>query len=342
MAVLHATDIDDMVAGTLKHMRRNKFSQIATELQNYEMMSRWLRKEKVIMSDGLSIEETLMYKVGGNAKWTGLWGTDDLDFTDHLKKMEIPWRYIQTYWAYDVREQKLNSGKSMVQNILKPRRIGAIIDMAALLEEGAWTAPAVADNETPYGLPYYIVKNAAEGFNGGLPGAHTTIAGIDLTEVPTFKNWTGQYVDVSTGDLLLKMRKGALKTKFKAPVGVKEFRGYKGNRYRWYMNADTLLALTDLATKQNDNIGPDLGKMDGMTTFNGNPLVYVPYLDLDTTNPLYGIDHGSFFVAVLKGNYLTESKVATVPGRHNVRQQFVDLAFNFVCRDRRANLVFHV
>ena len=45
-----------------------------------------------------------------------------------------------------------------------------MIALAELVENAGWTKPASSSDETePYGLTYWIVKNATTGFTGGLP-----------------------------------------------------------------------------------------------------------------------------------------------------------------------------
>jgi hypothetical protein len=76
--------------------------------------------------------------------------------------------------------------------------------------------------------------------------------------------------------------------------------------------------------------------------FRNHPIIWVPKLDADTTNPVYGVDHSTFYPICLRGNYLRESKPMTDATQHNVYQVFVDLSYNYICLDRRRNWVFYV
>ena len=81
--------------------------------------------------------------------------------------------------------------------------------------------------------------------------------------------------------------------------------------------------------------------MDGQAVFKKIQFNWVPKLDDDTENPVYGIDITSFFPVVLAGDYLRESSPAKAAKQHNVFEVFVDLSYNFLCIDRRRNFVIH-
>ncbi len=197
----------------------------------------------------------------------------------------------------------------------------------------------MSDTKLPYGLPYYIVKNATTGFNGGAPSGHTTVAGVSLTDSPTFKNYTAAYVSVTKPDLVKKMRTAARKIKFVSPVQVPEYRG--SQRQHIYVNETTIADIETLGENQNENLGRDIASQDGRMVFHGNPIVYVPQLDTDTSNPVYMVDHGTFYPVCLKGDYLRESE-NKAPNQHNLTQYFVDLTYNFLCVDRRRNAVIYI
>lgn len=76
MASVHATDIADLVVTTLRDLGPLKFQQIAQSLQDYEVFSKWFRKDKVVFDSGIGIQRTLMTSVSGTAKHTGLLDED--------------------------------------------------------------------------------------------------------------------------------------------------------------------------------------------------------------------------------------------------------------------------
>lgn len=342
MATLQATDIADLVAGTLRELGRMKFQQIAQNLRRYEVMSKWLKGDRITFDEGIGIQRTLMTKTIGAARHTGLFNTDDVNIGDVMKQLQIGWVHADASWGFDRRELLMNRGASRIFDIVKGRRVGAMIDLAELLEIAAWSAPTVAQTELPFGVPYWIVKNATQGFNGGLPQDHTTLAGINLTDVPTFKNWTDVYSAFSKGDAVKKLRKAHRKVGFMSPIDVDDYRKGTGKEQRLYVNDDTIDAIEDIGEAQNDNLGRDIAPFDGTAmTFRRHPIVNLPVLNDDSQNPIYMIDHSTFSPVVLKGNFLEESKPEKAANSHNSFEVFVDLSYNFLCVDRRRNAVLY-
>jgi hypothetical protein len=239
-------------------------------------------------------------------------------------------------------EVLMNRGRAMVLNIIEPRRADALLSLVEEIEDKCWESPASASGKEPMGIPYYVVKNATTGFNGGLPSGHTTVAGVNITDVPNYKNYTGQYVNASRTDLIAAMRTAHRKCRFKSPINIDDYRKGNGDRYRIYVNESTIQDLENEGSAQNDNLGRDLAQLDNTLVFRNHPIIWVPKLDSDTTNPVYMLDMSSFYPVVLRGDYLRESPAAAAPHQHNAYQFFVDLTFNLLCVDRRRQAVFYV
>ena len=348
-----ATDIADLVAGTLRDLGRMKFEEIASNLQEYEVMQKWLRKDKVQFSDGIGISRNLMTKLSNQAEHVGLLDTDSADIPDLMDTLTIDWRHAQSKWAFVYQELLMNRGQSLIFNVIKPRRTDSMISLAEELEGKAFSVPAVANKTEPFGLPYWVVYNATTGFNGGLPGSHTTVGGVSLTDSPNFKNYTVNYTSVTKADLIAKLRTMQRKVGWKPVVGTPNYSAAFGGgaRYRCYVNETVLLGLEDIGESQNENLGRDLAPMGGSNqvyevdhtlTFRKYPIVWVPQLD-DTsvftaaTNPFYLIDHSTFYPVCLKGDFLRESPPEKAPNQHNTFRVFVDLSYNFLCVNRRRN-----
>lgn len=337
MPQLSARDIADLVTGTLDDLGRLRFQQIVQDLQDYEIMGRWLKEDRVVVGSGVGIKRTLMLKRGGVAKHTGLFATDDVNISDHLAQLDVPWRQATTSWGFEHREVLMNRGPDLIVNVIKPRRVAAMIDLAQELEDKAWVqVPSSTDTLLPFSIPFWIVANATTGFNGGAPSGHTTVAGINPTTYPNFKNYTAQYTNVTKADLISKMRTAQRKIGFKSPVTVNDFRGGKGDRYRIYVNDPTITSLEDIGESQNENLGKDIASIDGgQLVFRRHPIRWVAGLDNEAKNPIYMIDHSVFHPVVLKGDDLRESEPRQAPKQHNTFEVFVDLSYNFVCVDRR-------
>ena len=342
MADLDAKSIADLVASTLDELGRMKFQQIAQNLQDYEVFSHWFKRDKVAFDSGIGIQRTLMNKLSGAAKHVGLMETDTVNITDVIDQLTIPWRHAQTSWAFIYQETLMNRGEALIFNVIEPRRAASLIDLVEELENKAWASPSSSNVTEPYGIPYWIVTNASTGFNGGAPSGHSTVGGVSLTDSPTFKNYTFQYVNKSKADLVKKLRTAHRKCGFKSPITIQDYRGTQGQRYRLYVNETTIAAFEDIGEAQNENLGRDLASMDGTMVFRNHPIIWVPKLDADSTDPVYGVDHSTFYPVCLSGDYLRESEAKPAPSQHNVFQVFVDLSYNYLCVDRRRNWVGYV
>lgn len=342
MATLDANSILDLVKGTLKKLGRFKFEQIAQDLQDYEMMGRWLKEDKMQESGGIGIQRNLMTSYSGDASHVGLFEVDNVNVSDVMAQMTVPWRHATTSYAYERREILMNSGdpKSMVFNIIKPRRAEKMISLAEELEDKAWAAPSTTSVTDPYGVPYYVVANDTTGFNGGNPGSHTSCAGINSTTTPGWKNYTAKYTSVTKTDLIKKMRAAHWNTRFMSPVDINDYRKGKGQRFRIYTTYDVLASMEDIGEAQNENLGRDIASMDGTITFRKHPIMAVPWLQNNVSNaPVYMIDHNTWYPVVLSGDYMHETPPKYKDSQHNVIVVHVDLSYNFVCVDRRRNAV---
>jgi hypothetical protein len=351
MPVLSDSEILDLVTTTLRDLGPPRFQQIAQQLQDYEVMSKWLKGDKVQIDSGYGIQRTLMVGLAGSAAHVGLYETDDVDVKDLLTNMTVPWRHARTFWAFERREMLMNSGKALVTKLIEPRRAGATIDMAQELEDKAWAAPDASDTKYPYGIPYWITCNSTAGFNGTVSYGHTTKGGVNPTQFSAVKNYSGTYTTVSKSDLIKKLRTAKRKTGWKSPVSIQDYRGGKADQYRLYVNETTMSSFEDVGESQNENLGRDVASIDETIVFRKHPIIYVPKLDSHSikttanaavTNPVYMVDHSTFFPVVLKGDFLRESDTMIVPGQHNVYTTFTDLTYNFICIDCRRQAVLYV
>jgi len=343
MPTLTDQEIKDLVAGTMHEMGPPRFQQVAQNLQEYEVMEKWLREDKVTVDNGIGIQRALMTKLAGAAKHLGLAEVDDVDITDLMDQINVPWRHADTYWAYERRELLMNRGKALIFKVIQPRRVGAMIDLAEELESKAWSCPAVDDKVLPMGVPYWVVTNATTGFNGGAPAGHTTVGGINPTTTPKWRNFTGTYGAVSKADMIKTLRKMHRKCRWRSPVTIQDFRGPVGEKYRCYTDEETLSNIEDVGEAQNENLGRDIASMDGTIVFRKHPIVWIPQLDETppAANPFYMINHATFYPVVLEGDYLRETKPEKKGDQHNVFVVFVDLSYNFICIDRRRNGVVY-
>lgn len=333
-------EVLDLVNSTLKDLGDVSFEQIAQRLTDYEIMRRLLKKERILIKSGTGFQRRVMLDHSGSARHVQMFEGDNTSITDVLKVLNVPWRHAMADHSIERREILMNSGASELVDLLKVRRLDAVISITEELETKGWSAPASSANVTDaWGIPYWITKDTSEGFNGGNPSGFSTKGGIDSTPNKRWKNWTAQYSAATKTDLIRRMRRAHARTNFKSPENIKDLRTGRGERFRIYMNLETLLLIEELAEAQNDQLGRDIASMDGSSVFKKNPLIQVPELASDATDPVYMLDTNTIFIAALAGDVLQESGMLKKANAHNVFESFIDLTYNFVCVDPRRNAV---
>lgn len=343
-----AADMPDLIAVTLPQLGRMKFQQIYQDLQEFEVMGKWLKKSNVkVKENGVAVHENIMIgDATSSAAHTGYMDEDSTDIQDVMKTLKVDWKHIQTKWAVVYQTDILmNSGESEIVNLIKTRRCKAMIDLAQEFEDKAFGAvPATDDEVSSYGLKYWIVQNATTGFHGGAPSGYTTVGNLNPTSLSRWRNFSGTYSGVVTKLGAIKtLRKAARQCGWKSPVQVPDYMSSanNGQKYRLYVNETTISEIEDVGENQNENLGKDIASMDGTIVFRKHPIIWIPKLDADTNNPIYFINHDTFKVCVLKGDFLREGKAEKAPNQHNVFQTFVDTTYQYLCDDRRRNAVIY-
>lgn len=328
--------IADMIKSTRKDEGRLKWTNLSNSLQEYIAMSQIMKKERVQFESGNSIQWNIQTGTNGAAHPTGINQTDTYTQSDVLNVASVPWRHCTTNWSIDRRLLAMNRDPAKIVDLIKLGRCDALSSQARMMEDHFWGKPADSnDTLLPFGIDYWIVSNATEGFNGGNASGFTSgPGGLDSSVYTAWKNYTAQYTDVSKIDLIRKWRRASTMTRFKPPVENPNYSA--GSRYGYYMNYDTYSALEEALEAQNDNLGNDVASKDGKVMFKGVACTYVPKLDALSTDPVYGIDWGVFRVAVLKGEYMVESEPRLSSNSHYITVTDVDTSYNYMCYDRRS------
>lgn len=343
MPVLQASGIGDLVTTTLSELGRLKFTDLMSDYQNTIALKRIMKKAKMTFDSGKSVSFNVITDHNNSARFVGLGATDQVDIPNVMTTGDVPWRHITWNWAMEGREPIMNAAPAKIVDLIKTRRIAAFGSAIIKFEQALWQAPATTDTTSPYGIPYWVVKSntattTADGFNGNVPSGYTTVGGISPTTYPRWKNYATQYTAISKDDLVRKWRRASVYTDF-MPL-VDEIPVYNtGDDYGYYTNYSVLGTLEELLEAQNDDLGNDVASMDGKTLFRRTPVTFVKQLDLDTTNPVYGINWGEFKAMGLRGWWMKETVQEVYPGQHTVAATHTDCSFNFFCRNRRRNFV---
>ena len=342
MANLMIDDIADDVIAIQQDLGRMKWTDISFDLQYYIALPQIMRKRRVGFSGGRGPKWQLRHTRTGNARMVGLHSVDNANFDDQLATAEAPWRHAETKYVMERREILMDRNEYRIVDMVKVRRTGALGDFAELMEEEFFEKPAAStDTLNAFGLPYWCVQNASEGFYGGDPSGFAAGAGGKLVaDYPNWRNYTGQYAVVSIDDLISMMDKAAYKINFRSPV--KNMPDYNtGDQYQVLTTYSTRRTMRELADTRNDNLGRDVNAGD--VRFNRNQVLAVPYLDANTTtNPVYMINWGVFKCIFLRGDYMHEEKPEKAPSSHNSLVVYIDNTFQYVCYDRRRLAVFYI
>lgn len=335
---LTAAQLGDLVATTLRDLGKPRFTEIATDLQDHTAMRALLKKNRVQLQSGTGVQWDVMVAHASSAQNVGLGASDNVNIVDTMVQATADWRNTTANYAVIGQEIAMNSEPSRIVDLIKERRIAALISMAELMEANFWGPPvAITDNLTPWGVNTWIVKNATEGFNGGVPSGYTTI-GLNPTTYPRWKNYTAQYTSVTKEDLVRKWRKAATFTNFKPPVeGIPTFN--TGDEYAFYTNYGVIGPLEESLEAQNENLGNDIASRDGVVMMRRAPVMWVPKLEADTTNPVYGINWGLFKTYILNGWWLRETHIPIYPGQHTVQANFLDCTYQWITKNRRCHFV---
>jgi hypothetical protein len=334
------SDIDDAVLLTQnKLIKRGAFVDMQTDLQDHVAVREMWKNRKKTFQGGENWEFEVQIDHNHSARTVGLFETDGSNLTDTMIKGEVEPRHVNAHYIYDLREKAFQRGGVQIVDLVKTRYVGMMVSLYELLEEILWSKPTdSSDTKTPFGIAYWITKSATTGFNGGNPSGFTSgKAGISQGTYARWANYTARYTNITKEDLVRKMRVASKKTKFRSPISHATPDVGMGNGI--YTNIDVVGYLEEALEDQNMNLGNDVASKDGKTLFKGSPVQYAPYLDNDSTDPVYMLDWKTLAIGVMAGWENNLSKPYMVPNKHNVRRVDLDATLNMIATDLRRQAV---
>lgn len=343
MAYLQADDIADLIKTTQRDLGRMKWSDISYTLQEHVALPMLLQREKVSFQSGYGIQWNIATATSGAAKDTEMYATDSVNVSDVMQTANIPWRHVTTNYAIERREVAMNRAPAEIVDLVRIRRNDAMIDLAKHMETRFWTKPTSStDTQQMYGIPYWIVypgttTNTNGAFEGANPYSGVGAGNLSSVTYPNWANWACTYTAITSTDLIRKWRRAATFTNFKAPVPSPSYN--TGNNYGYYTNYSVIGPLEEALEAQNDNLGNDVASKDGRLMFRQVPVTWVPYLEANTANPVYGINWGVLKPAFLAGEYMREEGPTPASTQHSVFVTHVDTTLNLMCTNRRMNFV---
>lgn len=335
------SQIDDIVNLTQENLvKRGAFVDLQTDLQDHTAVREMWKRRKKKFEGGNDWRWDLQIDHNHSARTVGLYESDGSSVGDTMIKGIVSPRHVNAHYIYDQREKDFQRGGLAIVDYIKTKYTGMQVSLYELMEEILWGKPADAsDEKTPYGIAYWVVKNAAEGFHGGNPSGFPLGCGnISSTAYERWANYTAQYATVEKTDLIRKMRRASRQVKFRSPVSHATPKlGGMGNGI--YTNDRVIGLMEEVLEANNMSLGNDLASKDGRTLFKGTPITYAPYLDGDATDPVYMLDWNWLVIGVLAGweNQLT--KPYQVADKHLVRRVDLDCSMQMVCSNRRRQAV---
>lgn len=331
------TQMGDLINSGLRELTRLKFSDISENLQRFTAMKNLMTKNRVQISSGWGMQFDVKYVQADYADNSGIAAEDVVNIVDTLTQATFDWRHTKSYYGYYGPELTMNREPAKIVDLLKSRRQDGMKAMARKMEDNFWGAPpSVSDTNTPWGVNTWLVKNATEGFTGTVPSGYTTV-GLNPTTYPNWTNWAYPYTNITKDDFVRKTRKAAEFTDWTPPVEYPK--AGTADDYGFYTNYGILGPLEEILEAQNENLGADVASQDGKVVFHRTPVIRVPRLEADTTNPFYGINWGVFKTFVLDGYWLKETHLPIYPGQHLASVHFIDCIYQFGCYDKRSCFV---
>lgn len=344
---LQAAGMADLIATTLRELGRGKITDLTSTLQYHPAAKRLINKNKMTFADG-GYEAQFDALVGnnGSARAVPLGWTANPNIVDGIIQGKVPFRHTEFNWSVIRQEMDMNIGSARIVDLIKMRRLHAMVSWIEFLENKFWRVPSSSDDVTFYGVPYWVVKSATAaaetaaanyGFNGTVPSGYSTVANISSTTYPTWRNFSDAYTNVTKDDLIRKLRYAMWACNFQSPVDLPTFN--KGDDYGLYTNYTTRSKAVELAEGQNEDIGDDVAAFEGGVLINRRPLEAVPALRDDTTGVVYGLNWGEFGLIALSNTWMYETKIEKNPHQPSVFTTYTECSFNTICRNRRRNFV---
>lgn len=339
MGIAYA-DIDDAVLLTQRKLvQKGAFTDLQTDLQDHVAVREMWQKKKKKFEGGNDWTFNAQMDHNHSARVVGLFETDGTSLQDTMKQGKVSPRHINASYIYDQREPAFQRGGVGIVDLVQTRYTAMMVSFYELLEEILWGKPTDSgDDKTPYGIAYWVLKNATEGFNGDNPSGFTDgRAGIDSSTYGRWANWAAQYADITKTDLIRKMRRAHRRTSFRSPVSHATPGISMGNGV--YTNDAVIGILEERLEDQNMNLGNDVASKDGKTLFKSTPVTYVPFLNNDSSDPVYMLDWKTMGIGILAGWENNLSAPMPVAGKSKVRRVDLDATLNMIATDLRRQAV---
>jgi hypothetical protein len=337
MPSLNLESFGDLVETTITEYIKTDYVSLLTDLTDHPAAKSLIRKSRMEpKASPTGAEWKLRMTTAESYRHVYPTTPDRAEITDDFVSASVPWRKTEVGYAFLEEHIDFNMGPNQILDLVKAKEQGCDFDWIEGMERDFWAFPLAADTNTYRSLPYWCTKAATEGFTGGIPTGYSDVGGLSPTTYSRWNNWAGPYTAVTLDDLILKARTMADRTNFKPPVAGVPDLGDTGKAPRqYYTNLSVHQKFANVADSRNDNLGPDVAKMDGQVTFRNTAINYVPLLDSDTTDPFYQINWNVFKLMTRNKWWQKRTVLKPYPGQRNQVAVFKDTYANFACFNRR-------
>jgi len=341
--VLTPEQMPDAVIATMNTLNKGKWIGEMVDLQEYVGFNQIAKAKREQGKSGRGVTVRYVMDHNHSAANVGLFNKVEFARDDAMKEGTVPWCYTDGHMVFDEREPGMNNGPEEIVDLVEVENARMVTSMVVLGESNVWGIPeSEDDNDTPFGVQYWVTKNASLGYYGGNPtGFSAGRAGISSLTYARHKNFTGAYssVDDTEGTgLIYMMEMAADKTNWVAPAPEPGM-GRKGASRGIYCNWATKNKMKNHAKANNDSLGYDLSTQTPV--FRGGKIQYVPHFDSDATNPVYMLDFNHLYARFLKNWWMQRIKISRLQDRPHCFAVIVSLVWQVICDDLRKQAVFY-
>lgn len=338
------THLGDLQQGTLAHYEFLKVTDImsSNDMTEFVFMNTVLNDANVkTVPSGKSIIWEVALNGTGAAENVGLGYQDNPQITDVLAQASADWAHVKVDWAGIKQADQMNAEPARIVNTKMVQEKAAMQSLIELMEANAF-GPSITstDTLTPRGFKTWLTRQtgataySTDGFNGGqITGGPTK----GMTDQTKWRNWYFQYASVNDSDFVSRLDKAITMTKFMSPTKMPEIG--PGIKRVLFSNYGLIGPLQQLLKASNQNLGMDILKYHGAVVINNHPCVRVPYLEADTTNPIYGVNLPDVTIYRLKNFWMRKCFIAEYPGQHNIEASFLDSTYQMVFTNMRKSFV---
>lgn len=342
---MQAADLPDLLETTRIKTRKANFTLLDKRRSEFVAYPTFFRKSMMTWAGGHTYEFKAMTAIPDSATWTGVWDEDVVKRQNVWTKGRVYMRHLKNHYVYDELERLMNKGEDQIIDEIEALKFQCMMGIAHLMEEVIVTGPDDStDDLKPNGFKTLLTTNAStEGFDksnvSGFPSGRMEIDSTN-PKYSGWANWCGHYSNYTYDDLVEAMIRGSEKTRFKLPISNANVINPSQAQLKWYCNLETKLGLAKSTREQNDQVGPDLGRYYDTFLIRGAPVQYLPVLDDESDNPIYGINHSTIKSVSLRGNVFRESPGMTLQSNHNARVFWVDCSWNMYVDDLSRNQTY--